>query len=488
MPELDIALVRELRSIAGDRHVISDRDDLRIFERDGSISGAPPQVVVLPADATEVQRVVRLAARFSIPLVSRGAGTGLSGGAVTLHGGIAMQMSRMRDLTIDPLTRTALVDPGVVNWDLQQAAARHGLFYAPDPSSQKGCTLGGNAAENSGGPHCLSYGVTTNHVLGMEVVFPDGERAWVGGEGPDRPGLDLLGVRVGSEGTLCAITRILVKLLPVPEQVITLMAAFPTMETAGEAVSAVIAGGAIPAAMEIMDQPCVRAVEQTYRAGYPTGAGAVLLIDVDGIREGVAELAPRVASVLRQQEATEVRVAEEAAERDLLWSGRKGAMGALGRIKPNYYLHDGVVPRTRLPQVLHEVRSVAAREQLPLANMFHAGDGNLHPCILFDLREGGILERVEAAGADMLRAVVEAGGTLSGEHGIGNEKNAYMPWIFGPDDLDAMHRVKDVFDPSGLSNPGKIFPPERDGGAGGDGAGGHHPGVRAGFCAEARWW
>ncbi len=482
MPVLQAALVRELRSIVGDRHVITDRDDLRIFERDGSTSGAPPQVVVLPANASEVQRVARLASHFSVPLVSRGAGTGLSGGAVTVCGGIAMQMSRMRGFRIDPLTRTALVEPGVVNWDLQQAAARHGLFYAPDPSSQKGCTLGGNAAENSGGPHCLSYGVTTNHVLGMEVVFPDGERTWVGGEGPDRPGLDLLGVLVGSEGTLCAITGILVKLLPVPEQVITLMAAFPTMETAGEAVSAVIAGGAIPAAMEIMDQPCVRAVEQTYRAGYPTDAGAVLLIDVDGIREGVADLAPQVASILRRQEATEVTVAEEEGERDLLWSGRKGAMGALGRIQPNYYLHDGVVPRTRLPQVLHEVRSIAAREQLPVANMFHAGDGNLHPCILFDLRRRGILEKVEAAGADMLWAVVEAGGTLSGEHGIGNEKNAYMPWIFGPDDLDAMRRVKDVFDPRGLSNPGKIFPPspkENDGA---------HPGVRTGFCAEARWW
>jgi glycolate oxidase len=226
----------------------------------------------------------------------------------------------------------------------------------------------------------------------------------------------------------------------------------------------------------------VQAVEQTYHAGYPTDAGAVLLVDVDGIREGVAELAPQVASILRREEATDVRVAEKAAERDLLWSGRKGAMGALGRIQPNYYLHDGVVPRTRLPQVLREVRSIAAREQLPVANMFHAGDGNLHPCILFDVRERGIWEKVEAAGADMLRAVVEAGGTLSGEHGIGNEKNAYMPWIFGPDDLDAMHRVKDVFDPRGLSNPGKIFPPDQAQ------ADGDHLGARAGFCAEARWW
>ncbi|MFZ0216950.1 MAG: FAD-binding protein, partial [Candidatus Dormiibacterota bacterium] len=239
MAALQASLVRELRSIVGERHVITSRDDLRIFERDGSIVGAPPDAVVLPGDGAEVARVVRLASHFEVPLVARGAGTGLSGGAVTLRGGIAMQLSRMRRIEIDPRTRTALVEPGVVNYDLQREAARHGLFYAPDPSSQKGCTIGGNAAENSGGPHCLSYGVTTNHVLGMEVCFPDGERAWVGGESPDQPGLDLLGVLVGSEGTLCAITRILVKLLPVPEQVITLMAAFPTMETAGEAVSAV---------------------------------------------------------------------------------------------------------------------------------------------------------------------------------------------------------------------------------------------------------
>ncbi|MGH7922232.1 MAG: FAD-binding oxidoreductase [Candidatus Dormibacteraceae bacterium] len=481
MVQVSATLVRELRGIVGERQVVTSSDDLRIFERDGSIAAAAPGVVVLPGDASQVQRVVRLAAHFSVPLVSRGAGTGLSGGAVTLAGGIAMQMSRMRRLEIDPQTRTALVEPGVVNWDLQQAAARHGLFYAPDPSSQKGCTLGGNAAENSGGPHCLCYGVTTNHILGMEVCFPDGERAWVGGEGPDQPGLDLLGVLVGSEGTLCAITKILVKLLPLPERVTTLMAAFPTMETAGEAVSAVIAGGAIPAAMEIMDQACVQAVEQTYRAGYPIQAGAVLLIDVEGLQEGVAELAPAVATILRQEEATELRVAEDAAERELLWSGRKGAMGALGRIQPNYYLHDGVVPRTRLPQVLHEVRAIAARERLPLANMFHAGDGNLHPCILFDVRERGVMERVEGAGADMLRAVVEAGGTLSGEHGIGNEKNAYMPWIFSPDDLDQMRRVKRTFDPRGLTNPGKIFPPE-------DGEEAADAGPRTGFCAEARWW
>jgi glycolate oxidase len=475
---LAASLLRELERVVGNEYVVSRPEDLVIFERDGSTAGALPDAVVLPADADQVTRVVQLAGRAGVPVVPRGAGTGLSGGAVTVRGGIALQLSRMRRIEIDSVARTALVEPGAVNYDLQQAAGRHGLFYAPDPSSQKGCTIGGNAAENSGGPHCLYYGVTTNHILAMEVVFADGTRAWVGGEA-DRPGLDLLGVLVGSEGTLCVITRILVRLLPLPESVITLMAAFPTMETAGEAVSAVIADGVLPAAMEMMDQPCVRAVEATYRAGYPTDSGAVLLVEVDGIAESVRELGEKAAGILRGNEATDLRLATDPAERELLWAGRKGAMGALGRIKPNYYLHDGVVPRTRLPEVLHRVRAIAERHRLPVANMFHAGDGNLHPCILFDLRERGVMDTVEGAGEEMLWAVIEAGGTLSGEHGIGIEKNAFMPWIYGPDDLGAMLRVKQAFDPDQRFNPGKIFPdPERE------------PRLiaRAGFCAEARWW
>jgi glycolate oxidase len=472
------SLLRELRRAVGEAHVVSDPLDLAIFERDGSVVGAVPDAIVLPGTADEAQRVVRLAMDAGVPVVARGAGTGLSGGAVTLHGGIALQLSRMRRIEIDPLARTALVEPGVVNYDLQQAAARHRLFYAPDPSSQKGCTIGGNAAENSGGPHCLYYGVTTNHVLAMEVVLADGSRTWVGGEA-DRPGLDLLGAMVGSEGTLCVITRILVRLLPAPESAVTMMAAFATMEAAGEAVSAVIGGGVVPAAMEIMDQPCVQAVEATYRAGYPTAAGAVLLVDVEGLAESARELAERCRDVLRRNQATALEVAHDPSRRELLWAGRKGAMGALGRIKPNYYLHDGVVPRTRMPEVLHRVRQIAEQHRLPVANMFHAGDGNLHPCILFDVREPGTFDVVEKAGEEMLLAVVEEGGTLSGEHGIGIEKNAFMPWIYGPDDLDAMLRVKRVFDPDGRLNPGKIFPdPDRE------------PKLiaRAGFCAEARWW
>jgi glycolate oxidase len=473
-------VIGDLQRIVGDRHVIHEPNDLRIFERDGSIAGALPDAVVLPADREQVVQVVRLAARHGIPVVPRGSGTGLSGGAVTLRGGIALQLSRMRRIVeIDPVTRTAVVEPGVVNADLQQAAARHGLFYAPDPSSQKACTIGGNAAENSGGPHCLYYGVTTNHVTGLEVVFADGAVAWLGGDAPDRVGLDLLGVMVGSEGTLGTITLVKVRLLPLPESVVTLMAAFPTVETASHAVSDVIGHGIVPAALEMMDQVTIGAVEAHYRAGYPTDAGAVLLVEVDGLEESCGELSSAIERVLRTNEATNLRIAADAAERELLWAGRKGAIGALGRIRPNYYLHDGVVPRTRLPDVLRRVGEIGEHYRLPVANVFHAGDGNLHPNILFDLRDAGVLEQVEQAGEEMLWAVVELGGTLSGEHGIGIEKNAFMPWIYGPDDLDAMLRVKRVLDPRGLLNPGKIFPdPER------------HPKLvaRAGFCAEARWW
>jgi glycolate oxidase len=473
--------LEQLRKAVGAEHVVADPHDLVIFERDASITGSLPDAIVFPADTAEVSRVLKIAAAHGIPVVPRGAGTGLSGGAVTLKRGIALSLARMhRILEIDPRSRTATVEPGVVNLDLSQAAARHGLFYAPDPSSQKACTIGGNAAENSGGPHCLYYGVTSNHILGMEVVLADGSVHWVGGDDPDRPGLDLLGVLVGSEGTMAVITRILVKLLPLPEAVTTLMAAFPTIETASHAVSDVIGHGIVPAALEMMDKATVGAVEAHYRAGYPTDAGAVLLVEVDGLTESARELMDEVRRLLETNEAFSCRVAADAAERELLWAGRKGAIGALGRIKPNYYLHDGVVPRTRLPEVLHRVGEIADHYRLPVANVFHAGDGNLHPNILFDLREEGVMDRVMVAGEEMLRACIDAGGTLSGEHGIGLEKNAFMPWIFGPDDLQAMQRVKDVFDPHGRLNPGKVLPdPEREEA---------RLLARSGVAAEARWW
>jgi glycolate oxidase len=473
--------LEQLRRAVGADHVVADPHDLVIFERDASIAGALPDAIVFPADTQEVSRVMRIATAHGIPVVPRGAGTGLSGGAVTLRGGIALSLARLnRILEIDATGRTAMVQPGVVNLELSQKAAKYGLFYAPDPSSQKACTLGGNAAENSGGPHCLYYGVTTNHILGMEVVFADGSIEWVGGDDPDRRGLDLLGVLVGSEGTLCAITRIQVRLLALPEAVNTLMAAFPTIETASHAVSDVIGHGIVPAALEMMDQVTVGAVEAHYHAGYPTDAGAVLLAEVDGLEDSAKELIGEVRRILEVNEAFSIRQAEDPAERELLWAGRKGAIGALGRIKPNYYLHDGVVPRTRLPDVLRNVGEIADSYELPVANVFHAGDGNLHPNILFDLRDKEVVTRVEEAGEEMLRVCIDAGGTLSGEHGIGIEKNAFMPWIFGADDLDAMRRVKQIFDPHGLLNPGKVFPdPDRK-----------DPKLVAhtGFAAEAQWW
>ena len=473
--------VEQLRKAVGADHVITEPHDLVIFERDASITGALPDAIVFPASTSEVSLVMRIAQAQGIAVVPRGAGTGLSGGAVTLRGGIALSLARMhRILEVDPRSRTATVEPGVVNLDLSIEAARHGLFYAPDPSSQKACTIGGNAAENSGGPHCLYYGVTTNHILGMEVVLADGSVHWVGGDDPDRPGLDLLGVLVGSEGTMCVITRIQVKLLAVPEAIHTLLAGFPTIESASHAVSDVIGHGIVPAALEMMDETTVGAVEAHYHAGYPTDAGAVLLVEVDGLAESAKELMGEIRRILEGNEAFAIRLAADNAERDLLWAGRKGAIGALGRIKPNYYLHDGVVPRTRLPEVLRKVGEIADHYRLPVANVFHAGDGNLHPNILFDLREEGVMERVEKAGEEMLRACIDAGGTLSGEHGIGLEKNAFMPWIFSPDDLDAMHRVKDTFDPHGMLNPGKVFPdPERS-----------VPKLvaRMGVASQAQWW
>jgi glycolate oxidase len=474
-------VAEELRRVVGRDWVIDSPNDLRIFERDGSIEGAAPDAVVLASSTDEVAGVMKVAARHGVPVVPRGAGTGLSGGAVTIRGGIALQVTRMRRIVeIDPAARTALVEPGVVNQELSLAAAQHGLFYAPDPSSQKACTIGGNAAENSGGPHCLYYGVTTNHVLGMEVVLADGSVHWVSGDSPEHIGLDLCGVLVGSEGTLCAITKIKVRLLPIPPSIATMLAAFPTIETASQAVSAVIGHGIVPAALEMMDKVTVGAVEAHYHAGYPTDAGAVLLVEVDGIPEATRELMGAIKKILADNHGYAMREAQTPAERDLLWAGRKGAIGALGRIKPNYYLHDGVVPRSRLPQVLSAVGEIGEHYRLPVANVFHAGDGNLHPNILFDLRDHQVLHQVEAAGEEMLRAVVDLGGALSGEHGIGLEKSAFMPWVFSDDDLDAMHRVKDVFDSGGILNPGKIFPdPSRKSG---------HLAGRTGLAVEAKWW
>jgi glycolate oxidase subunit GlcD len=419
--------------------------------------------VVLPETTDEVVRVVRACRDAGVPFVPRGAGTGLSGGAVAAAGGVVIECSRMKRIRVlDPVDRFAVVEPGVVNAELSRAAAPHGLFYAPDPSSQLVCTLGGNVAENSGGPHTLKYGTTTNHVLGLELVLPDGEAVELGSPTGHSPGYDLVGAVVGSEGTLGIVTRATLRLVPIPERVETLLAIFPDVVSACRSVSGIIECGLVPAALEIVDQRTIRAVEASvYAAGLPTDAGAVLLVELDGPGAALPPQIERVRAIASSAGAQRVEVARDAAERQRFWRARKGAFGAMGRLAPDLYVHDAVVPRARLPQVLAEVCAIGDRYGLRLSNVFHAGDGNLHPNISFDRRDPGELERVMAAGSEILRTCVEAGGVISGEHGIGAEKREFMGLVFSDADLDAMKRLRAAFDPEGVCNPGKIFPTTR---------------------------
>jgi len=456
---LDKHLLRELMSIVGRDYVLHEPTDLMVFEYDATIGRSMPQVVVLPSTAEQVSEVVKVAHRYGLPVTPRGAGTGLSGGAIPEMGGLVLALARMkRILEVDHQEGVALVEPGVVNLDLSRALQPYGLYFAPDPASQRACTVGGNVAENAGGPHCLAYGVTTNHVLGLELVLADGEMVWVGGRIRDLPGYDLTGAVVGSEGTLAIVTKILVRLLRLPEAVRTLLAVFDEMDQASNAVSAIIGKGFVPAALEMMDQEVMQAVEASLHVGFPMDAGAVLLIEVEGLREAVAEEGEAVEQICRAQGAREVRVAEDGPERDRLWAGRKGAIGALGQLAPNYYVLDGTVPRTRLPEVLRQVGEVGKKYGFRIANVFHAGDGNLHPNILFDARQPGEIERALEAGGEIMRICVDAGGTITGEHGIGTEKRKFMHWLFSDDDLEAMRRLKTVFGAGDFFNPGKIFP------------------------------
>jgi glycolate dehydrogenase FAD-linked subunit len=452
-------LVGDLQAIAGKEHVLWRFDELRTYASDGSIDVGHPEAVVLVGSREEVIEVVRLARRYGKPVVPRGAGTGLSGGAILRRGGIAIGFSRLRRIReIDAANLRAVCEPGVVNLDLSKAAAPYGLYYAPDPSSQAACTLGGNVAENSGGAHCLAYGVTTNHVLGLELVLADGSVVRVGGAAQDVPGYDLTGLVVGSEGTFAVVTEITVRLMRVQESVRTLLATFDAIDDASRATSAIVAAGIIPAALEMMDRLTIEALQRAGHKGLPSEAQAVLLVELEGMPEGLEEQTGAVQDLLLESGAAEIRVAQTAEERDRLWKARKGALGALGQIKPNYYLQDGVIPRSRLLEVLRTVGEVSQRYDLPIANVFHAGDGNLHPCIVFDQRVPGEVDKVVAAGAVILRKCVDLGGTLSGEHGIGLEKQAYMPWVFSPADFAAMRAAKRAFDPEGRLNPGKIFP------------------------------
>ena len=452
--------MRGLVALLGPAKVLGMHDDLLLYEYDGAVDTATPDAVVLPESTADVAALARFCHEHAVPIVPRGAGTGLSGGAIPVEGGVVVSFARMaRILEIDVPNLRAVVQPGLINLHLSTAVAPHGLYFVPDPSSQKACTLGGNVAENSGGPHTLAYGVTTNHVTGVEIVLSDGTVVRLGGKAIEDEGYDLVGSFVGSEGTLGLVTEITVKLTPLPEDKRTLMAAFPTMDEASETVSAIIAAGIVPSAIEMMDQLATQAVEASVHAGYPLDAGGILLVEVDGARDGLDETRVRIEEICRDHSASEVRVAASALERERLWAGRKGAFAAMGRLSPDYYVQDGVIPRTRLPDILRLVKNAGARHGLQVANVFHAGDGNLHPLILFDSRRGpDELERAKAAGLEILTACVEAGGSITGEHGVGMEKNCFMPLQFRPSDLAAMHRLKEAFDPPGLMNPGKVFP------------------------------
>jgi glycolate oxidase len=460
MDARDAALVADLRAAIGTDGVRAEPLELALYGRDASIiAEGRAAAVCFPRSTADVQACVRTARHHGRPFVARGAGTGLAGGAVPFDDAVVIVTTKMeRILSVDVAARVAWVEPGVVNLDLTHALAAHGVHFAPDPSSQQACSVGGNVANNSGGPHCLAYGVTTAHVLAVEVVLPDGEVAILGGLDPEPAGLDLRGAFIGSEGTLGIATRIAVRLTPDPPARATLLLDFDSVEAAAATVSDVIAAGVVPAAMEMLEGRMIAAVEDFVHAGFPVDAAAVLLAEVDGLRHGVDAAAAMIDTIGRGRGARTVRVAADEEERALLWKGRKSAFGAVARIAPNYYLHDTVVPRTRLVEVLREVEAIAARHELLVLNVFHAGDGNLHPLLVFDAREPGILDRVHAAGDEIVAVSIAAGGVLSGEHGIGVEKREFMPRLFGPDDLDAQARLRDAFDPDGVANPRKILP------------------------------
>ena len=453
------ALIQELRGIVGDHYTLIEKEDVIVYEQDGSIFQVMPEIVVLPGNVEEISAVVKAARRANVPIVPRGSGTGLAGGAVPAEGGIVLSLARLDHiLKIDLQNGLAIVEPGVINLDMTKAVSKDGFFYAPDPSSQAACSIGGNVANNSGGPHTLAYGVTTNHVLGMEVVLDDGQIVWLGGDVSDTPGYDLCGIFVGSEGTMGIVTKVAVRLMQTRESVRTLLAIFDRMEPATETVVDITAAGIIPAALEMMDRLTIEAVERGAPVGFPRDAEAVLLVEVEGVREQTERSVNLIQSICQRNGAREVKVARGETERQLLWKGRKGAFGALGTLAPNYYVQDGVVPRSRLPEIMKRIAAISKDFNLRIANVFHAGDGNLHPNLLFDMRTPGELDRVIEAGAAIVKACIELGGSITGEHGLGLEKKAYIGLLFNEVDLEAMARVRRAFDPDGRFNPAKMFP------------------------------
>jgi glycolate oxidase len=456
------ALVDDITRAVGRDAVLHEPSELLPFESDGLARlRQRPGLVVFPADAAEVQAVVRACHRHRVPFVARGHGTGLSGGALPVADGVLIVLTRLnRILDVDLPNQRITVEPGVINLDVTRRVAPAGYYYAPDPSSQLICSIGGNVAENSGGAHCLKYGFTIHHVLALEVVLADGELVHVGGTTLDVPGLDLLGVLVGSEGTLAVVTKATLRLMRTPEAVRTLLAAFPSTDRAGDAVSAVIAAGIIPAAVEMMDRLTLEAAEAAVHPGFPQ-ADAVLIVELDGPAVEVEELFLEVEALCRSYGASDVIVAADQAARARIWRGRKAAFAAMGRVSPNYYVQDGVIPRTRLPDVLRRIRDLERRSGLRIGNVFHAGDGNLHPLVCYDEAVPGQGELAETVAAEILTYCIDAGGSITGEHGVGADKAQQMPKMFAPADLDTMQLVRCAFDPANLCNPGKVFPTPR---------------------------
>jgi len=456
---MDPLLVRQFRAIVGDAGLVSGAEQLRTYECDGlTLYRVVPDLVLLPASAQEMQAIVKLCHRERIPFVARGSGTGLSGGALPVKGGVMIGVSRMnRILEIDVPNARVVVEPGVTNAAITAAVSAHGYFYAPDPASQVVCTVAGNVAENSGGVHCFKYGVTTTYILGLDVVLSDGSLVHLGDTTLDCPGYDLVGAFVGSEGTFGIVTKITLRIIKKPEATQTLMAAFHSTSEAGAAVSAIIASGMFPASLEIMDHLAIEAVEAAVHPNYPD-CKSLLLVELDGSAREVELLMEKVGPICKSCGAWELRLAKSEAERIAVWKGRKAAFASVGRISPNYLVQDGVIPRTALPRVLAEIERLSAEAGLRVANVFHAGDGNLHPLVLYDRRIEGQEQRAMTVAENILRLCLEAGGSISGEHGIGEEKKDFMPLMFSAADLDAMKRLRDAFDPYQLCNPTKMFP------------------------------
>ena len=456
-------LIPRMAQICGERWVVTDPAELRTYESDGLTSHrATPALVVLPGTAQEVAAVVRECAAAKIPFVARGSGTGLSGGALPHADGVLIVTTRMRRIiAIDPASQRAIVEPGVTNLSVSDAARPFGYFYAPDPSSQVVCSVGGNVAENSGGAHCLKHGFTVHHVTGLEIVTPDGELTWLGDGTGAAPGYDLLGAFTGSEGTLGIVTKIIVKLTKIPELITCLLAGFATTGAGGSAVSAIIGAGIVPAAIEMMDALAIEAAEAAVACRYPAGAGAVLIVELDGPVADVRRDAAAVRDLCRQAGATEIREADDPAERAIIWKGRKSAFAAVGRIAPAYIVQDGVVPRSALGPVLDKIARLSDECGIKVANVFHAGDGNLHPLVLYDDASPEATEAAETLSGAILDLCISHGGSITGEHGVGVDKSRYMPKMFGADDLDTMQLLRCAFDPAGLCNPGKVFPTPR---------------------------